>query len=85
MADWERSEHFDEWPGCRGCVYYDRARCVAYPDRIPLIILSGEVDHFVPRPGQVGETVFTPLDLEVWHATRERVPAPIQEPATPKG
>jgi hypothetical protein len=32
--------------------------CAAYSDRIPLAIASGEVDHLVVRPGQVGETVF---------------------------
>jgi hypothetical protein len=34
--------------------------CAAYPDRIPLAIASGEVDHLVVRPGQVGDTVFAP-------------------------
>ena len=72
MADWERSEGFEEWPGCRGCVHYQRMRCVAYPERIPLIIASGEVDHLVPRPGQIGDTVFEALDLQHWLATRER-------------
>src|SRR5262249_34373491 len=72
MADWERSEGFEEWPGCRGCVHYNRMRCVAYPDRIPLIIASGEVDHLVARPGQIGNTVFAPLDLQHWLQTRER-------------
>jgi hypothetical protein len=74
MADWERSERFEEWPSCRGCVHYDRARCIAYPHRIPLIILSGEVDHYMPRPGQVGDTVFEPLDLQHWLKTKERRP-----------
>jgi hypothetical protein len=31
---------------------------VAFPDRIPLAIFAGEVDHLVVRPGQVGDTVF---------------------------
>jgi hypothetical protein len=38
------------------------------------MILSGEADHMVPRPGQVGETVFEPLDFEWWVKTRERRP-----------
>jgi hypothetical protein len=29
----------------------------------------------VPRPGQVGDTAFTPLDWEVFRATRQPVPA----------
>ncbi len=32
--------------------------CPAYPERIPLLILDGQVDHLVVRPGQVGDTVF---------------------------
>ena len=73
--NWERSERFDEWEGCRGCAHYRRGRCVAYPNGIPLIIFSGQVDHMVPRPGQVGDTVFEPMDWDVFSATRERVPA----------
>ena len=76
MADWERSERFEEWPGCRGCVQYERMRCIAYPDRIPFPIASGQVDHLIPRPGQVGDTVFEYLDLEVFRTTGKRVPAP---------
>ena len=72
MADWERSDEFEEWPGCRWCAHYDRMRCKAYPERIPLIIASGEVDHLVVRPGQAGTVVFEPLDIEHWRATRER-------------
>jgi hypothetical protein len=34
--------------------------CAAYPTRIPIIIASGDVDHLVVRPGQVGDTVFEP-------------------------
>jgi hypothetical protein len=29
----------------------------------------------VPRPGQIGEKVFEPIDVEVWQATGERRPA----------
>ena len=32
--------------------------CAAYPDGIPITIASGEVDHLVVRPGQVGDTIF---------------------------
>jgi len=34
--------------------------CAAYPLRIPIVIASGEMDHLVVRPGQVGDTVFEP-------------------------
>ena len=78
--NWEPSERFDEWPGCRECVHWATGRCVAYPDRIPFPIIAGLVDHMIPRPGQVGDTVFTQTDLERWVQTRERVPA--RPPAT---
>jgi hypothetical protein len=65
----------DDYPGCLGCGHYRAAKCIAFPKRIPLPILAGEMHHLVPRPGQVGQTVFTPLDLEIWRATRKRVPA----------
>jgi hypothetical protein len=73
--NWEPSDRFDEWQGCRACIHYDCGRCVAYPKRIPLLILSGEVDHMVPRPWQVGDTVFEPIDFVRWVETGERVPA----------
>jgi hypothetical protein len=38
--------------------------CAAYSQRIPLVIASGEVDHLVMRPGQVGDTVFEPRVAE---------------------
>jgi hypothetical protein len=38
-----------------------------------LLILSGEVDHLIPRPGQVGDVTFAPIDLDVWEQTGERV------------
>jgi hypothetical protein len=50
--------------------------CVAFPDRIPIVIASGEVDHLVVRPGQVGDTVFTPLmDKEARRREADRVAA----------
>jgi hypothetical protein len=73
--DWEPSDRFDEWQGCIGCARYRRGRCEAYPVRIPINILSGEVDHMVPRSGQVVDLVFEPMDVERWRATGERRPA----------
>lgn len=75
MTEWQPSDRFEEWQGCLGCALYRRGRCEAYPERIPLIILSGEVDHMVPRPGQVGDTVFEPIDIDWWRRTGERRPA----------
>jgi hypothetical protein len=73
--NWDPSPQFEDWQGCIGCAHYQRGRCAAYPKGIPLPIISGEVDHMVPRPGQVGNIVFEPMDLEVFHRTRKRVPA----------
>lgn len=72
--NWEPSSRYDEWPGCRYCAHWRAGRCVAYPARIPLIILDGQVDHLMPRPGQIGETVFEPMDVEHWRLTGERRP-----------
>ncbi len=49
-------------------------RCIAFPDRIPLAIISGEIDHLVPRPGQVGDVVFEATEFDVWQRTGRRVP-----------
>ena len=72
---WEPSEQFDDWPGCRLCSHWRGGRCAAYPERIPLAIIAGQVDHMVVRPGQVGDTVFELMDLDTWYRTRRRVPA----------
>lgn len=87
--NWERSDKFDEWPGCFGCAHRrvgKRLYCAAYPEGIPQAIAFGEVDHLVSRPGQVGDTVFEPLDLQHWLKTRERrvlveSPEPAQTPS----
>lgn len=76
MPDWKPSAHFDEWLSCFNCAHYRYARCAAYPRAIPLPIASGEVDHMVPRPGQLGDTIFEPMDFEVWRRIGRRVPAP---------
>jgi hypothetical protein len=84
--NWEPSEGIDEWPGCLGCAHRrvgKRLWCAAYPEGIPFIIIAGQVDHLVPRPGQVGKTVYEPLDLQHWLKTKERrVLAEEGEPAT---
>jgi len=48
--------------------------CIAFPTRIPLLIASGEIDHLVPRPGQVGETVFE-RGVPAFRARRTKAPA----------
>lgn len=65
MVDWKRSIPADQrWGGCRRCVHDRRdGTCAAYPDGIPIVIASGDVDHLVVRPGQAGEIVFAPRTL----------------------
>jgi hypothetical protein len=57
---WQRSIPREQtWGGCRACRHLlPGERCAAYPDGIPLIIMDGQVDHLVVRPGQVGEILF---------------------------
>ena len=44
------------WGGCRVCKHFQPdMTCIAFPRRIPIAIASGELDHLVVRPGQVGE------------------------------
>jgi hypothetical protein len=74
---WDRSDGFDEWQGCLGCANYRSGRCDAFPNGIPLPIISSEIDHLRPRPGQVSEMVFEPLNVEHWRSTGERRPAPV--------
>ena len=84
--DWERTPDSDDYVGCLSCVYrVDGVRCIAYPERIPFPIFSGQVDHLVPRPGQVGDTVFVEFDFQVWRETGQRVPLRTPEPATRGG
>ena len=40
-----------------------RHTLAAYPVRIPLPIVSGQVDHMVPRPGDHG-ILFEPIDVK---------------------
>jgi hypothetical protein len=52
------------WRGCRACIHFRKdMTCAAFPYRIPIHIASGEVDHLVVRPGQVGDTFFEPIPV----------------------
>ena len=74
-SSWEPSERYDEWDGCRFCLHWRGGKCITYPNRIPLMLISGQSDHMVPRPAQVGSTLFEPIDFEEWRRTGRRVPA----------
>jgi hypothetical protein len=80
--DWEPSENFDDWGGCRLCVHWRAGKCAAYPHHIPFPLIAGQVDHLVKRPGQVGDTIYEEIDFEEWHRTGRRVPA--KAPAQPR-
>ena len=73
----------DDYPGCRGCAHWRGARCAAFPKRIPFMLISGQIHHLRPLPGQEGDTVFEPLDWEWWVKTRERRVLAAPEPAMP--
>jgi hypothetical protein len=49
-SSWEPSERYDEWDGCRFCLHWRGGKCITYPNRIPLMLISGQSDHMVPRP-----------------------------------
>jgi hypothetical protein len=67
----ERSIPRDQsWGGCRLCRHFQPPfTCAAFPNGIPMAIASGDVDHLVPRPGQVDDILFelvtdpTPVQL----------------------
>ena len=63
--------------GCGRCQHLRRdMSCIAFPDRIPIVIASGKINHLVVRPGQVGDTVFAPLtDKEARRREADRVAA----------
>jgi hypothetical protein len=74
--NWEGSlPRSQRWGGCNLCRHARPDNtCAPYPGGIPIIIGSGEVGHLVPRPGQVGDTVFelvsdpTPLQARLLRA-----------------
>jgi len=48
---------------CCKCVHYlGRANCVAFPERIPKELLTVEISHDKPYPGD-GGYLFTPMDV----------------------
>jgi hypothetical protein len=76
------SDHTSLKVSCYNCAHFRWSHCIAYPDGIPLAIISGQVDHLVPRPGQVGDAVFEPMNLEIWERERRRVPVQRQPAPT---
>jgi hypothetical protein len=61
---------------CQNCRHFDPTgmpRCAAFPDRIPLPIVSGELPHDRPVPGDHGIR-FEPIDWPAEVLDRERHP-----------
>lgn len=66
--NWVPSPDYDRWRGCLHCKHHTWQRgvfCAAYPDDPPWEILTGQVDHLVVRPEQVGDTVYEDNGLTV--------------------
>lgn len=64
QQNWERSIPREQsWGGCRLCKHFrPDLTCAAYPERIPIQIFSGELDHLVVRPEQVDGVLFEPVE-----------------------
>ena len=55
---------------CSGCIHYESdGTCKAFPDGIPLKIISGINDHSEPLPVQDNDIVYSPIDK----TTREAI------------
>lgn len=51
----------EEWLGCSACIYYkNNGTCDAFPVKIPIPFVSGEVPHTKVVSGQKGNFVYTP-------------------------
>lgn len=62
---------------CITCKHYQGdSRCLAFPepDEIPAEILTGEISHSKPFPGQVGKYVWTPGESEEARRARGEKP-----------
>lgn len=60
----ERIERGDKRPRCTNCEHFRHARgmaCRAFPEGIPQQIMSGEVSHLEPVPGD-GGIQYTPKE-----------------------
>ena len=70
---------------CLDCKHYNGlATCDAFPDKIPQDIMSGEVDHAEPYPGDGGIT-FEALDVEAFPELIESVVTKLSEQGLLKG
>lgn len=47
--------------GCQFCIHFQRnLTCAAFPNGIPMAIVSGQMAHDRPLEGQQNQTVFEP-------------------------
>lgn len=48
---------------CWGCMYHNQTEpgtCKAFPEGIPHVIVSNEIDHFTPLKDQLNDLVYEP-------------------------
>jgi hypothetical protein len=51
-----------EYRGCRGCRHYlVELTCSAFPEGIPLVIISGQIQHTEILPKQGNTIVYEPI------------------------
>ena len=47
------------WAGCRNCIHYQKnGKCRAFPNGIPIMFASGDIEHNQVIVGQVGDFVY---------------------------
>lgn len=59
-SNWIPTKARFDFEGCLACRHFNESTvaCSAYPNDIPIQIASGEVDHYIERPGQVSGVLF---------------------------
>lgn len=56
----------DEYLGCSGCKHFKwDLKCEAFPKRIPLPVISGEIHHTKRLPWQDNDIVYEPIEIKV--------------------
>lgn len=68
----------NNYEGCLFCKHLDRSsngmKCAAFPTKIPLPIVSGEVEHTQPMFGQTNKVVFKDVATNKNDSTGGKIP-----------